>query len=69
MRRVRTMTKDQVLALLKKSGDYLSGEEMSRRLSVSRAAVHMAVGQLRAEGYEVQSATNRGYRLASSPDR
>ena len=63
------MTRDQVLALLKASRDYLSGEEMSRRLGISRAAVHAAVVQLRKEGYEVLSATNRGYLLAHAPDR
>lgn len=62
-------TKDRVLALLKGTREFLSGEEMSRRLKVSRAAVHMAVTVLRGEGYEIQSTTNRGYRLAGSPDR
>jgi len=69
MMSVISMTKDQVLALLKGTQDFLSGEEMSRRLKISRAAVHMAVTQLRGEGYEVRSATNRGYRLMSAPDR
>ena len=69
MMTVMVMTKDRVLALLKGAGDYFSGEEMSRQLHVSRAAVHMAVKQLRGEGYEVLSATNRGYRLACAPDR
>jgi BirA family biotin operon repressor/biotin-[acetyl-CoA-carboxylase] ligase len=64
-----TMTKDLVLALLKGTQEFLSGEEMSRRLKISRAAVHTAVTLLRGEGYEVQSTTNRGYRLAGSPDR
>jgi BirA family biotin operon repressor/biotin-[acetyl-CoA-carboxylase] ligase len=63
------MTKDQVLAALMKSGDYVSGEEMSGRLGVSRAAVNAAVQALRREGYEIMSATNRGYFLASAPDR
>jgi BirA family biotin operon repressor/biotin-[acetyl-CoA-carboxylase] ligase len=67
---VMTMTtKDLVLALLKGTEDFLSGEEMSRRLKVSRAAVHTAVTALRGEGYEIQSTTNRGYRLAGSPGR
>ena len=63
------MTKDRVLALLKGTEDFLSGEEMSRRLKVSRAAVHMAVTALRGDGYEIQSTTNRGYRLSGSPGR
>ena len=33
------MTKDRILELLWQEKDYLSGEEMARRLSVSRTAV------------------------------
>lgn len=63
------MTKDKVLIILKSSGDYVSGESMSRELGVSRAAVNSAVKALRQEGYEISSVTNRGYMLCSSPDR
>lgn len=63
------MTKDAVLAILKKSGDYVSGERISASLGVSRAAVNTAVKSLRAEGYEILSATNRGYALVNAPDR
>ncbi|MGI5970503.1 MAG: biotin--[acetyl-CoA-carboxylase] ligase [Oscillospiraceae bacterium] len=63
------MTKDKVLIMLKSAGNYVSGEEMSRGLGLSRAAVHMAVEALRRDGYEIKSATNRGYMLISSLDR
>ncbi len=56
-------TKDYVLYWLKKTGDFLSGEEISRKIGVSRAAVHTAVKSLRNEGYEIESVTNKGYRL------
>lgn len=62
------MTKDNVLVLLKQKKDYVSGEEISRELGVSRAAVNTAVKKLRAEGYEILSATNRGYSLQRSVD-
>lgn len=62
------MTKDAVLSILRKEKDYISGEQMSRLLGVSRAAVHAAVNALRQEGYEILSATNRGYLLHASPD-
>lgn len=57
------MTKDAVLALLQAEGDFVSGQEMSRRLQVSRAAVWKAVQSLREAGYAIESSTNRGYRL------
>lgn len=62
--------KEQVLAMLIEAGDgYLSGEVMSARLGVSRAAVWKAVDALRQEGYEIESAPRQGYRLSSAPDR
>ena len=46
------MTKDAVLAILRKENDYISGEHISRLLGVSRAAVNTAVKALRADGYD-----------------
>ncbi len=64
------MSREAVLSLLLKSpGEYLSGEEMSRSLGVSRAAVWKAIGVLRQEGYSIASAPKRGYCLDSAPDR
>ena len=63
------MLKDEILALLRDTGDYVSGQEMSSRLGVTRAAVWKAVETLRQEGYEIDSVTRRGYRLAAVPDR
>lgn len=58
----------QVLSLLKQTDGYLSGEEISRQLGVSRAAVWKAVKALREKGYGIDSVTNRGYCLSSQPD-
>lgn len=63
------MTKDEVLGILIRSEDYVSGEHISRQLGISRAAVNLAVGSLRAEGYGIISKTRSGYKLISSPDR
>lgn len=63
------MTKQEVLLLLQQAGGALSGEQISRTLGVSRAAVWKAIGQLRQEGYEITAATRRGYRLVRAPDR
>ncbi len=62
-------TREQLLSLLESGkGTYFSGEEIARRLSVSRAAVWKAVKALRQEGYPIDAATNRGYCLARSSD-
>ena len=63
------MLRDEVLRILKQQDANLSGEEISRRLGVSRMAVSNTVKALRKEGYVIDSATNRGYRLQRSPDR
>lgn len=60
------MGRNEVLALLRE-GEYISGEEISRALGVSRAAVWKAVRALRAEGVEIDSVPNRGYCLHRSP--
>lgn len=64
------MSRERILTLLlEQPGQYISGEDMSRALGVSRAAVWKAVRSLREEGYGIASAPNRGYRLVSAPDR
>lgn len=63
------MSKQKILALLKQTEGYLSGGEVSRQLGISRAAVWKAIDALRQEGYGIDSGTNRGYRLVSSPDK
>ena len=44
----------QVLSLLKQTDGYLSGEEISRQLGVSRAAVWKAVKALREKVQQLQ---------------
>lgn len=56
------MGKAEVLSLLH-SGEYISGEEISRTLGISRAAVWKAVNALRADGCCIDSVPNRGYCL------
>ena len=63
------MLKEQVLALLWEARDeYISGAELAGQLGVSRTAVWKAIGQLKAQGYLIESVTNRGYRLSSRSD-
>lgn len=62
------MTKDAVIQILKTEQGYVSGERISQELGISRAAVNSAVKALRDKGYEIDSATNKGYKLISYPD-
>ena len=64
------MSRESVLSLLlEQQGTYISGEEMSRKLGVSRAAIWKTMTALRQDGYHIASASNRGYCLEESPDR
>ncbi len=58
--------KAEILALLRESGDFISGQELCSRFGVTRAAVWKAIGQLKKEGYEIEAVQNRGYKLAAA---
>ena len=63
------MSRDTVLTLLRASGGaFLSGEELSRQLGLSRTAVWKAVDALRRDGYDIEARTGMGYRLAGVPN-
>jgi BirA family biotin operon repressor/biotin-[acetyl-CoA-carboxylase] ligase len=60
---------EEILQLLRDhSSDFLSGENISRRLKVSRTAVWKRIQGLRGLGYEIEASTRSGYRLIRSPD-
>nr|WP_320116597.1 biotin--[acetyl-CoA-carboxylase] ligase [uncultured Desulfuromonas sp.] len=46
----------------------LSGEDLSQRLGVSRAAVWKHIRQLRSLGYQIDAVPSRGYRLMTQAD-
>lgn len=47
---------------------YVSGEELSKQLNVSRTAVWKHVNELRTKGYEITSVFGLGYSLMQVPD-
>ena len=58
-------TKQALLAALSAAqGECISGQQLARQLGVSRAAVHKAAAALAAQGYALEAAPRRGYRLA-----
>ena len=52
----------RILELLRRQEGFLSGEDIGRELSITRAAVWKGIKKLREEGYEIEAVTNRGYR-------
>lgn len=63
------MTKQNVLSVLLRAQQSVSGEQLCRELGISRAAVWKAIDQLRRDGYAIEAAPRRGYRLTGRPDR
>ena len=63
-------SEELVLAFLAEAADaYVSGEAISDKLGLTRAAVWKHVETLRAHGYRIDAVPARGYRLAGVPDR
>jgi len=61
-------TTERVLELLKGGDEYLSGEEIGRKLAISRSAVWKHVRELKAAGYGIVSSPKKGYGLRVVPN-
>ncbi|MDK8179517.1 biotin--[acetyl-CoA-carboxylase] ligase [Paenibacillus sp. UMB4589-SE434] len=49
--------------------EFVSGEEISRELNISRTAVWKHINRLRAKGFEFEAVPKLGYRLLQQPTR
>ncbi|MEI5993884.1 biotin--[acetyl-CoA-carboxylase] ligase [Candidatus Enterococcus mansonii] len=60
-------TKSQVLTLLmQQMPAFISGEEIAKKLSLSRTAIWKAINELKKEGHLISSSRNKGYRYEPS---
>ena len=60
--------KQQIALVLEQAGDaYASGSGLAAELGLTRAAVWKCIGQLSAEGYDIER-SKRGYRLGENSD-
>lgn len=63
------MMDEEILRLLRSHpSDFVSGEEISRLLKLSRTAIWKRVKKLRTLGYVIEALPRMGYRLIQSPD-
>ena len=58
---------EKVFEILQNSTEYVSGQDISKELNVSRQAVWKAINSLKEMGFEIDSVTNKGYKVLSSP--
>jgi BirA family biotin operon repressor/biotin-[acetyl-CoA-carboxylase] ligase len=60
---------EKILSFLKSNSGYVSGEQMSHHLSISRCAVWKHIQELRDLGYTIEAIPHLGYQLLKVPDR
>ena len=61
--------KSEILKLLKEHSDgFISGQYISNKLGVTRTAIWKYINHIKEDGYEIESISNKGYRIISSPD-
>ncbi|MDP3113043.1 MAG: biotin--[acetyl-CoA-carboxylase] ligase [Thermodesulfovibrionales bacterium] len=59
---------NKIIKMFKEKDGFLSGEEMSKRLGITRAAVWKKIVALREKDYEIEGSTAKGYRLLKTPE-
>jgi len=60
---------NEIIYFLKQAQGYISGEDISRELKISRSAIWKYMQELRKDGYEILAVPHLGYQLKSAPDK
>lgn len=61
--------KEKIINLLKSQTGYISGQDLSDNLKISRAAIWKHISELREADYEISAVPHLGYKLDLVPDR
>lgn len=61
------MREKVIRAILDSGENFISGEQLSKELGISRTAIWKHINALREEGYNIESVNKKGYRLAEKP--
>lgn len=67
--KLQSMNTEKILYYLKDKTTYVSGEEISRHLGISRASLWKHIQEIRDLGYQIIAVPHLGYQLLSWPDR
>ena len=61
--------RDKIIKIILDNKDnFISGEELSKQLGISRAAIWKHIKILKKEGYNIESVNRKGYRLVGDAD-
>lgn len=58
---------NKILDMLLSTDSYVSGQDISEKLGVSRQAIWKAITSLKNDGWQIESSTRKGYRIAELP--
>jgi BirA family biotin operon repressor/biotin-[acetyl-CoA-carboxylase] ligase len=58
---------NQIISLLLNQENYLSGQELARKLNLSRTAVWKQIHKAKEAGWKIESCRKKGYKIISSP--
>ena len=62
------MRRDILEVLKKNKNQFISGEELSNTLGVTRTSIWKHINGLKEEGYKIESISRKGYKLLQEPD-
>lgn len=63
-------TRNRLIEILSANeDDYISGQELSKRLGISRNSVWKHIKALKKDGYVIEGVTRKGYRIIEQPDK
>jgi len=57
----------RIVATLHAAGDFVSGEDLASEVGVSRTAIWKQISALEEQGFVIERARGRGYRLTATP--
>ncbi|HLQ73698.1 MAG TPA: biotin operon repressor, partial [Bacillota bacterium] len=61
-------TRQRLIELLREqTEDYISGQQLSNELNISRTAIWKHMKELEKEGFEIEAKPRVGYRIISQP--
>jgi BirA family biotin operon repressor/biotin-[acetyl-CoA-carboxylase] ligase len=63
-------TRNKLISLLAKEKDgFISGQNLSEQLQISRSAIWKHMNELKKDGYQIEAQSNKGYRITGFPEK
>src|SRR5690625_1727804 len=67
---IMSSTRSKLIELLSENEQkYISGQQLSNELNISRSAIWKHMNELKKDGYEIEGKARKGYRIISYPNK